>query len=96
MNSRVARYFWLLIVILLPLASQASELDHVTSILRPLLTIVIITVIGLLVLGFSTKFLVWPKSSSLAGILLQTVLVLAVLVGIGSYYILHDTIEVVR
>lgn len=88
MDSRIARSFWSLSFILAPLAVRASELDHVTSILKPFFIIVTIGLIGLVTLGFSTKFLVWPKSSSLAGILARILLILGILAAIGIYILL--------
>jgi Mg2+ and Co2+ transporter CorA len=87
MSLRSFRSFWLLIFILLPLASHASELDHVTSFLGPLLIIAAIVVIGLVVFGIYAESFILPKLYSLSGPPLLAVSFLGVLMVIAIYYL---------
>ncbi len=87
MSLKASRSFWLLTFILLPLASHASELDHVTSFLGPLLIIAAIVFVGLVVFAIYAKSVILPKLYSLSGLPLLAVAFLGLLMVIAIYYL---------
>ncbi len=78
---------WLLVLILLPMASYASELDHVMSFSKPLLIIGAIVVVGLAVFGIYAKSFILPKLYSLSGPPLIAVALLGLVMVIAIYYL---------